>query len=206
MQPLSPKQRQLLSFIELQLRENHPPSQREIADHLSLSQNAACQLVRYLRKKGYLVNTASHRGLRLSPQYQQQLTRTMGIPVVGRVAAGEPILAEQNIERYLDPTTFFAADNDTFLLKVVGDSMIDEGIMPGDYVVIKPQSNIANGQIAVVLLDDEATVKRVSILQHDRISFKSANRRAGYKTKIVKATDKNVRIIGKVIGCLRYIH
>jgi len=80
--------------------------------------------------------------------------------------------------------------------------MVDEGIMNGDYVVVKSRSTIENGEIGVVLLDDEATVKRVFI-QKDRIALKPANRRAGYRTRFIKQFDKDVRIIGKVVGCIR---
>jgi len=121
---------------------------------------------------------------------------------VGAVAAGEPILAQENIEEYISLPDMFGRSGDAFLLKVVGDSMVDEGIMDGDLVLVKPNSTIANGQIGVVLLDDEATVKRIYI-QRNRIALKSANRAAGYKTRYIKRAEKDVRIIGKVIGCLR---
>ena len=80
--------------------------------------------------------------------------------------------------------------------------MIDEGIMDGDYVVVKLTSVIENGQIGVVLLDDEATVKRVYI-QKNRVALKPANKEVGYKTRYIKRFDKDIRIVGKVIGCVR---
>ena len=80
--------------------------------------------------------------------------------------------------------------------------MVDEGIVDGDLVAVKPGADVADGQIAVVLLDDEATVKRV-YFQKTRIALKSANREAGYKTRYIKSGDKDVRIIGKGIGCFR---
>jgi repressor LexA len=171
MEPLTPKQQQVLEFITSRLGENHPPSQREIAHHFGLAQNAAYQLVRYLRRKGYVVDAGGHRGLRLSPEYLHEVEATQGVPIVGRVAAGEPILAEQNIEGYIDLGGMFGRSKGVFLLKVAGDSMVDEGIMDGDYVVVKPRSTIDDGQIGVVLLDDEATVKRV-FMQKDRIALK----------------------------------
>ncbi|MBA7621463.1 LexA repressor [subsurface metagenome] len=123
---------------------------------------------------------------------------------MGRVAAGEPILAEENIEGYVSLKELFGPSKDTFILKVTGDSMADEGIMDGDFVVVKPTSVIENGQIGVVLLDDEATLKRIHI-QRDRIALKSANRAAGYKTRYIKRGDKDVRIIGKVRGCFKLL-
>lgn len=82
--------------------------------------------------------------------------------------------------------------------------MVDEGIMDGDFVVVKPTATIENGQIGVALLDDEATIKRIYI-QRGRIALKSANKAAGYKTRYVKRGDKTVRIIGKVMGCFKLL-
>jgi len=202
MEPLTPRQQEVLEFIARRLGENSPPSQQEIADHFGLVQNAAFQLIGYLKKKGYVVGTSGHRGLRLSPKYLSRVRETEGLPVIGRVAAGTPILAEENIEGYVDVERLFGRTKGTFLLRVAGDSMVDEGIMDGDYVVVKAGPTIESGQIGIVLLDDEATVKRVFI-QKDRIALKPANRRAGYKTRFIKQFDKDVRIVGKVVGCIR---
>jgi repressor LexA len=202
MQPLTAKQLKVLKFIESRLRENSPPSQREIANHFKLAQNAAYQIVSYLKQKSYLTNTSTHRGLRLSNQYLQKIKETEGIPILGRVAAGEPILAEQNIEGYADLNEILGPTQDKFILKVTGDSMVDAGIMDGDYVVVKPTETIENGQIGVVLLDNEATVKRIYI-HRDRVMLKPANKAAGYKPQYVKQGKKNIYIVGKVTGCFR---
>jgi len=202
MEPLTAKQQKVLKYIEGRLLENSPPSQREIARHFGLAQNAVHQLIRYLKKKGYLTDSGGHRGLRLSKVYLYKTRQAEGVPIIGRVAAGEPILAEENIEGYADFNEMFGRSKDGFILKVLGDSMVDEGIMDGDYVVVRPTSTIETGQIGVVLLDDEATVKRVYI-QRGRVALKSANRAAGYRTRYIKRAEKDVRIIGKVIGCIR---
>ncbi|MHC4789914.1 MAG: transcriptional repressor LexA [Planctomycetota bacterium] len=204
MEPLTEKQQKVFEFVEKRLRDNEPPSQREIARHFGLTQNAVYQLVSYLKKKGYLIDSGGHRGLRLSKAYLDKKRETEGIPIVGRVAAGEPILAEENIEGYVDLKELFRLTKDTFILKVVGDSMADEGIVDGDYVVVKPTTAIENGQIGVALLDDEATIKRIYI-QRNRIALKPANQVAGYRTQYVKRGSKNVRIIGKVTGCFRML-
>jgi repressor LexA len=204
MEQLTDKQQKVLRFIEDRLQHNEPPSQREIARHFGLAQNAVYQLVGYLKKKGYLVDSGGHRGLRLSRAYLQKKNESQGIPIVGRVAAGEPVLAQENIEGYVNLDELLGQSKDMFILKVAGDSMIDEGIMDGDYVVVKPTATIENGQIAVVLLDDEATVKKVYI-QRDRIALKSANRAAGYKTRYIRKREKTVRIIGRVTSCLRLL-
>lgn len=204
MELLTEKQQKVFAFVEARLRAGSPPSQREIGRHFGLVQNAAHQLVGYLKKKGYLSDSGGHRGLRLSKEYLDSRRRAEGIPVVGRVAAGEPILAEENVDEYADLKDLLGLPADAFLLKVSGDSMIDEGIMDGDYVAVRPSQTIENGRIAVVLLDDETTVKRVSV-QRDRIALQPANKAAGYKTKYVKQGSKRVQVVGRVIGCIRKI-
>ena len=202
MEPLTEKQQQVLAFVADRLEENEPPSQREIAQHFGLAQNAVYQFIGYLRKKGYLVDSGGHRGLRLSPEYLDRRRETRGLPILGRVAAGTPVLAEENVEGYMDVEKLFGRSRGDFLLRVTGDSMIDDGILDGDYVVVKLGSTIENGQIGIVLLDDEATVKRVFV-RKDRVALKPANRRAGYKTKYIRRFGKDVRIIGRVVGCVR---
>jgi len=204
MEPLTEKQSQVLTFVENRLQAGHPPSQREIARHFGLAQNAVYQLVGYLRKKGYVIDLGGHRGLRLSKEYREEKRRTEGIPIVGRVAAGEPILAEENIEGYANLKELLGLGRDVFLLEVSGDSMIDEGILDGDYVAVQPSKTMENGKIAVVLLDDEATVKKVTI-QRDRIALQPANKAAGYKTQYIRRGSKRVQIVGRVIGCIRKI-
>ena len=202
MERLTEKQQKVLAFIESRLREGNPPSQREIARHFSLAQNAVYQLINYLRRKGYLIDSGGHRGLRLSKEYLDEKRQAEGFPVVGRVAAGEPILAEENIEGYANLKELLGLSEDVFLLKVSGDSMIDEGIMDGDFVAVQSGERIENGRIGVVLLDDEATVKRIYI-QQGRVALQPANKAAGYRTKYIRRGSERVRIVGKVVGCIR---
>lgn len=203
MEPLTEKQQQIFNLIKAALAaDGRRPSQREIARQAGLAQNSVYQIIRYLKQKGYLVDLGGHRGLRLSAEYLDNRPPKRGIPIVGQVAAGQPVLAQQNIEGYVEIKDLLGLSDDVFLLRVRGDSMTDEGIMDGDYVAVKPASTAQNGRIAVVLLDDEATVKKVYV-QKNRIALEPANRAAGYKTQYVKRTDKDIRIIGNVIGCLR---
>jgi len=202
MQALTKRQQQVLDFIQKRLSSGDSPSQREIAEHFGLAQNAVYQFIGYLKKKGYLQDSAGHRRLRLSKAYNQQIRQNQGIPVVGRAAAGEPILAEENIEAYVKLDEMFGAAEDKFIVRVVGDSMVDEGIMDGDFVVVKPTSAVLNGQTGVVLLDGEATVKRI-YMRGDKIALVPANKARGYKTRYVKRNSEDVRIIGRVIGCYR---
>jgi repressor LexA len=203
MESLTEKQQKVLKYIENRLEKNDPPSQREIARHFGLAQNAVFQLLSYLRQKGYLETSSGHRGLRLSKEYLEKAKKPKGFPLVGTVAAGRPILAEENIEQFLDPGEILCRKAaGSFILKVTGDSMVDEGIMDGDFVVVEPSSEIGNGRIGVVLLNDEATVKKVYIRRKD-IVLEAANKAAGYKTMYIKKGSDNIRIIGKVTGCFR---
>lgn len=202
MEKLTEKQQKVLRYIEGRLQTGNPPSQREIAQHFGLAQNAIYQLIRYLRKKSCLAESAGHRGLRLSQAYIDAKRQNEGIPIIGRVAAGTPILAEENIDGYVDLKGFFSPAANSFALKVAGDSMVDAGILDGDIVVVKPASEIDNGRIGVVLVNDEATVKKIYI-RKNYIALEPANKTAGYKTINVKKNSANVRIIGRVVGCLR---
>jgi repressor LexA len=202
MEPLTDKQQKVLAFIEGQLADHNPPSQREVARHFGLTLTAARQLIGYLKKKEYLVDSGRHRGLRLSEQYSRQCQRPQGIPIVGRVAAGRPILAQEDIQGYLQLQQMVPAEEGAFALKVTGDSMVDEGILDGDYVIVRPGETIEDGRIAVVLLDDEVTVKRVH-RQKDRMVLTPANKQAGYKAVTVKGSDRRIRMVGQVVGCIR---
>jgi repressor LexA len=202
MKPLTEKQQKILEYIEVRLGENDPPSQREIAEHFGLAQNSVYQLVSYLRKKGYLADSSGHRGLRLSKEYLDQTKPAKGLPVVGTVAAGLPILAQENIQEYINVGEMFGTANDSFILKVSGDSMVDVGIMDGDFVVVQGGVEVNSGRIGVVLINDEATVKKIYI-QKSRIALEPANKTAGYKTIYIKKGADDVRIIGPVTGCFR---
>ena len=207
MEPLTEKQKKILKYIESRLQKNTPsgasaPSQREIADHFGLAQNSVYQLITYLKKKGYIKTSPGHRNLSLSKKYLDEIKQSQGIPLVGTVAAGLPILAQENIREYIDPGEIFGRTDGMFILKVSGDSMVDEGIMDGDFVVVRSDPEVTNGRIGVVLINDEATVKRVYI-QKNRIALEPSNKAAGYKTMYIKKGSDDVRIIGRVTGCFR---
>jgi len=202
MEPLTEKQQAVLRFVEARLADQDPPSQREIARHLGLTQTAVRQRVGYLKGKGCLLDSGGHRGLRLSDAYRDQAGRRQGIPIVGRVAAGRPILAEEHIEGYLRLQEVLGAGEGVFSLKVTGDSMIDDGILDGDYVLVHPAETIENGRIGVVLVEDEVTVKRV-YRQRGRVVLKPANQQAGYEPMSFRPSDGRLRIVGRVIGCIR---
>jgi repressor LexA len=118
------------------------------------------------------------------------------------VAAGRPILAQEHIEGHLQIQQMVQQAKGVFALKVTGDSMVDEGILDGDYVLVRPGETIEDGRIGVVLLDDEVTVKRV-YRHKDRLTLKPANRQAGYRAVSITPSGRSIRIVGQVVGCIR---
>lgn len=159
MRELTPRQRQILYLIQKVIaKTGMPPTRAEIAAALDFrSANAAEEHLRALERKGALeLVPGASRGIRLKDSLREQI----GLPLVGRVAAGEPILAEEHIEdRYqIDPDLFSAQPH--FLLRVHGMSMRDAGILDGDLVAVQRTPDVRNRQIVVVRLDDEVTVKR----------------------------------------------
>ena len=158
------RQQQVLDFIALHLaREGRPPTLREIAEGAGLASHSSAQrCVDALERKGWLARSGQHRGLRLlAPGDDGALPGMALLPLVGRVAAGAPILADAHVEaRYaVDPALFRPRAH--FLLRVEGDSMVEAGILDGDLIAVHRTPDALDGQIAVVRVEDEVTVKRV---------------------------------------------
>jgi repressor LexA len=155
MQNLTPRQAQVLDFIRQHISDTgYPPTRADIAGELGFkSPNAAEEHLKALARKGAIeMVPGTSRGLRLPEDH--------GLPLVGRVAAGSPILAEEHIEERVDmPANFFYPRAD-FLLKVRGDSMINAGILDGDLLAVHKTMEASNGQIVVARIEDEVTVKR----------------------------------------------
>jgi repressor LexA len=156
---LTPRQTEILRLIQRSVQETGmPPTRKEIADELGFrSANAAEEHLRALERKGAItLLPGASRGIQLKDIMREQL----GLPLIGRVAAGSPILAEQNIEDHLaiDPSVFHVQPH--YLLKVVGMSMKDVGILDGDLVAVHRTPHVRNRQIIVARLEDEVTVKR----------------------------------------------
>ena len=159
MSELTPRQNQILSLIQDVINETgRPPTRAEIAQYLGFrSVNAAEEHLRALQRKGVLeLIPGSSRGIKLKDSLREQL----GLPLVGQVAAGQPILAEQHIEAHyrVDPQIF--ASKPHYLLRVRGMSMKDVGILDGDLVAVHRTPEVRNRQIVVARLEDEVTVKR----------------------------------------------
>jgi repressor LexA len=127
---------------------------------------------------------------------------TREIPIVGRVAAGEPILAVENLEGYLWISEDWVGKGEIFLLKVRGDSMIGAHIQDGDYALVRRQPSAQDGEIVVALVEEEATIKRF-FLQQDSILLQPENQEL--KPMVLKRNDPSFRMVGKVVGILRRI-
>ncbi len=198
---LTPGQSKVLSFLAEYLRERgYPPTLREIAHHFNLTGPMAPKRhLEALERKGYLRRLGG--GSRAIEILGLSLLKdALPVPVVGRVSAGKPILAEENLEGSMTLDRSFVRGKNTFLLRVRGDSMIGEGIFDGDYALIRPQKSAENGEIVVALVGEEATLKKF-YRGKDFICLQPANPQM--EPLILKEGDGEVMVIGKVIGVLR---
>ena len=156
---LNPRQREILEYLREQTRTRaYPPTVREIGQAVGLSSSSTVQNhLNALEQKGYIKRDPTKSRTVEVVGVERTGARTMSIPVVGRVAAGSPVLAEQNIEDHLNLGPEIAGADDAFALHVRGDSMIEAGIFDGDLVVVRPQREAANGSIVVARLESEIT-------------------------------------------------
>lgn len=193
---LTQKQRKVFEFIHEKIQANIPPTIREIARHMGFSSTGTVRdYLRALERKGY-IRQGKNRLARSIEILKYNLTR---IPVLSRITAGEPNLAYQDIEGYVelnDLLTRTAVQKDIFALKVKGDSMIEAGIMDGDVAIIKRQAIANDGDIVAALLENnEATLRRLR-LKKNKPFLEAAN-------KNYQPIYREFAIIGKVINILR---
>lgn len=202
---LTPKRRQVLDFITSTTQERgYPPTVREIGAAVGLKSSSSVHYhLRALEHEGFITRdkgagkTALTRAIRVADdQADSRRAQTRYLPLVGRVAAGRPILATENIERLIPTSEELFGSGDLFLLEVSGDSMIEAGILDGDLVVVNQQPTAEDGDIVVALLGDEATIKY--LYRHaDGIELRPAN--AALEPIFVD----DVQIIGRVRGVIR---
>jgi len=206
----TPRQTRVLRFIrQFAARRGYPPTYAEIAEGLAFrSQNAAREHVRLLARKELLVvEPGRARGLRVVADDDapaRELGGGDGLPVVGEVAAGQPILAQENVERTLAVDRAAFAPRADFLLRVRGDSMIEVGIEPDDLLAVHRTASVRDGAIAVVRLDDDVTVKRWRVRARRgrrEVVLEPANR--ALSPIVVDPTRVHVAIEGLVVGLLR---
>jgi len=207
---LTDRQREILDFITQSIRERgYPPTLREIGLHFGIrSTNGVNDHLRALEKKGYL-QREDLKSRALRPVGVGGPVRASGqdddfveVPLVGRVAAGVPLLAVENVEDTVRVDRFFIGQTrEVFALRVKGESMIEDGIFDGDYIFVRKQLQASRGDIVVAMINDEATVKRY-YPEGDNIRFQPAN--AAMQPIIVRKRDwKSVNLIGLVVGVYR---
>ena len=199
MSPVTPKQKRMLDFIErYQQREGYPPSQQEIARAFGFRSLGTVQnyLVRLEREGCLARDWNARRGLRLRrPQPEGR-----ELPLAGTVAAGKPIEAIETPD-HIEVPAWMVGDGDNFVLRVRGDSMIGDGILDGDLVVVRKQVTAETGQTVVALLDGEATVKRL-VRRAGRVELHPAN---PAMTPLVVEDGETFRIEGVVVGVIRHL-
>jgi repressor LexA len=199
---LTDRQREILDFISRSIaKRGYPPTLREIGSHFGIkSTNGVNDHLRALEKKGYL-HREDLKSRALRP-IVSATGETVEVPILGRVAAGQPLLAVRNYEDTIKVDRFFIGQNrEVFALRVKGESMIEDGIFDGDYVFIRKQLQANSGETVVAMINDEATVKRY-YPEGETIRFQPAN--AAMQPILVRKKDfKSVNILGVVIGVYR---
>lgn len=197
---LTPKQQEILQFIkEYTLRRNFPPSVREICQAVDLRSTSSVHAhLDTLETKGYIArdNQKSRTIEILDDDFAPTRRELTNVPMVGKVAAGEPLLAVQNITDYFPIPVEYLPNAETFMLKVKGDSMINVGIFDGDNLLIEVCSDARNGEIVVALVEDGATVKRF-FKEDGHIRLQPEN------DSMDPIIVNDVTILGRVIGLFR---
>ena len=198
---ISKKQLEILEYIKSQILERgFPPAVREICEAVNLKSTSSVHShLETLEKNGYIRRDPTKpRAIEiLDDSFNLTRREMVNVPIVGQVAAGEPILAQENIENYFPIPTEFMPNNQTFLLQVKGESMINAGILDGDMVLVEQASTASNGDMVVALIEDGATVK--TFYKEEGI-FRLQPENDSMEPIIVS----EVSILGKVIGVFRF--
>lgn len=201
MNKLGKRQEEILKFIKEEVRKKgYPPSVREIGDAVGLSSSSTVHgHLNKLEEKGFIRRDPTKpRAIELLDG--DKTSQAVSVPIVGKVTAGQPILAVENIEEYFPlPKDFAGADDELFMLAVRGESMIEAGILNRDYVIVRKQASASNNDIVVAMVDDEATVKRF-FKEDDHIRLQPEN------PTMEPIIVKDVQILGKVVGVVRKLH
>jgi len=199
MKELTHRQKEVLTFIADFLRKNaFPPTIREVADHFEMSVKGAHDHIIALRKKGFLKQTDKRpRTMGLTDSKYADSSDVVRIPIIGSVAAGAPLLAEENFDgNIIMHKSLVRKGKKYFALKVKGDSMSGAGIFEGDLAIIEKQNTVKNGEIAVAVLDDAITLKKF-YKESSRIRLQSEN--PAYKP----IYSQDVKIVGRLTGIIR---
>ena len=200
---LTKRQQEIFDFIKRYAgRYGYPPTVREIGKAVGLHSSSTVHAhLANLEKSGLLRRDPSKpRAIELLVDRARKAMpgRGAGLPLVGHVAAGQPILAEENIEEYLQVPDVVGGEDGDYVLRVRGDSMKDAGILEGDYVVVRPAEDADNGEIVVALIGEEATVKRF-YRERDHVRLQPENE----AMEPIRTTE--AKLLGRVVGVFRRI-
>ena len=200
---ISSKQQEILDYIKDEiLKRGYPPAVREICEAVHLKSTSSVHAhLETLEKNGYIRRDPNKpRAIEIcDDNFQMVRTEMVSIPVVGRVAAGAPILAEENIESYFPIPADMVPRGESFMLKVKGDSMINAGIFSGDQIFVNACNTASNGDMVVALIDDSATVKTF-YKEEGHIRLQPEN------DEMDPIIVEDCQILGKVYGVLRIFH
>jgi len=198
---LTKRQREITDFIkQYAAKYGYPPTVREIGKAVGLASSSTVHAhLANLEKYGILRrNPTKPRAIELLIDRAKKAIAPAGLPLVGQVAAGQPILAEENIEDYMQVPVVAGGDEGEYVLRVSGDSMKGAGILEGDFVVVRRQESAKNGDIVVALVGDEATVKRY-FKEKDHVRLQPEN------DTMEPIRSSEVRVLGRVVGVLRKV-
>lgn len=201
---ISPKQAEILEYIKNEIiNRGFPPTVRDICDAVNLKSTSSVHShLETLERNGYIRRDPTKpRAIEIvDDNFNLTRRELVNVPVVGRVAAGEPILAVENVENYFPIPAEFMPNSQTFILNVKGESMVNAGILDGDQILVQQQSTAENGEIVVALIDDSATVK--TFYKEDGY-YRLQPENDTMEPIIVKG---ELQILGKVIGVFRFFH
>jgi repressor LexA len=196
---LTKRQQEIFAYIKrYAAKHGYPPTVRDIGLAVGLTSPSTVHAhLANLEKAGLLRRDPTKpRAMELLARTARRGPRPRGLPMVGQVAAGQPVLAEENIEEYVEVPELAGADDGDFLLRVRGESMKDAGILEGDVVVVQRQDGASDGQVVVAMVDEEATVKRF-FREADHVRLQPEN------SAMEPIRERDVRIVGRVIGVCR---
>ena len=207
---LTKRQQEIFDFIKrYSAKQGYPPTVRDIGKAVGLTSSSTVHAhLANLEKRGLLRRDPSKpRAIELLDRVRDTAAEAVqgafgigrqGLPLVGSVAAGQPILAEENIEEYIDVPAAAGGEDGEYVLRVRGDSMIGAGILEGDFVVVRPQEVAKDGEIIVALVGEEATVKRF-FKEKDHVRLQPEN------PALEPIRSKDVRVLGSVVGLFRSV-
>jgi repressor LexA len=198
---LTKRQREIFEYVKRYGEEHgYPPTVRDIGKAIGLTSSSTVHAhLANLEKLGLLRRDPTKpRAIEVLVDKAKAAVAPAGLPVVGQVAAGRPVLAEENIEEYIPVPQIAGGDEGGFVLRVKGDSMTGAGIFEGDYVVVRPQATAADGEIVVALVEDEATVKRF-YREQDHVRLQPENE------ALEPIRSRDVQLLGRVVGVCRRV-